>query len=418
VAARRELTWTGVLEYLPGRFVSWASGRSLAPNSVTGISLGLASCAAAWFSGGTTGDNLRAVAALGGSYLAAWAALLLIRSSPQAADDQRADAQRADAHPAGAQRLATLVNALCAAVVCAGLAIGAEAARWTGTWELATAVIATASVGQTMRACRGRRDRMGSGAAGLALARPLLGPPGGGQVALIAVVAPVWGARITLLSLLSWAIARLCQDVAARGPASPPGHPACWPSRGQSPPAVAGLRDDGRIARWLGTLARGHLPALLPAIAGLAATGMVAVLGMGNLPGPLALTPAVVMLLAAPGSSYRHTGRLDWLVPAVLQAGQFLYLAALGFSRGVPAPLTFGLCALIALRYATLAGRGGHPQADPLGSGSGLGWEGRMLVAGFGALAGVTMFAYAALTAYLGVLICSQIMTMARGAGR
>lgn len=402
VAVPRGLARADAPQYLPDRFASWASGRSLAPNSLTGISLGLATCAAAWFSGGTTGDDVRGVAALCGSCLAAWAALLLISGT--------AGTQQGQADTVAAQRLARLINAVSAAVVCTGLAIGAGPARWTGTWQLATAVIAIAAVGQTIRACRGGRDDWRSGP----VRAGRTGPPGGGRVALIAVVAPIWGPRITLLALLSWAIASTCQAAAGRWPAPAGGQ------RGerQSLPDVAAYRDDGRIACWLGTLVRGNLPALLPALAGLAATGMVTVLGMGNLPGPLALTPAVAMLLAAPGSSYRHTGRLDWLVPAVLQAGQFLYLATLGFSRGVPAPLTFGLCAMVALRYLALADRTGPPRADGLESGGGLGWDGRMLVAGFGALLGATMLAYAALTAYLGVLICSQIMTMARGVAR
>jgi hypothetical protein len=43
--------------------------------------------------------------------------------------------------------------------------------------------------------------------------------------------------------------------------------------------------------------------------------------------------------------------------------------------------------------------------------GHGLGWEGRLLVAGLGAAIGIATFAYLALTAYLGVLICLKVMT-------
>jgi hypothetical protein len=79
--------------------------------------------------------------------------------------------------------------------------------------------------------------------------------------------------------------------------------------------------------------------------------------------------------------------------------------------------VTFTLCAVIALRYAMLTSPGRPGQSGPLELGSGLGWEGRMLVAGLGVLAGLTTFAYAALTAYVGVLICSKVMTSRRGAG-
>ncbi len=463
VAGRLRLAGPGAAEYLPRRFVGWAASRSLAAKSVTGISFGLAICAAAWFSGGTAADNVRAVIALSGSYLAAWAARLLIDRPAGLAGGESTSgpassaARPGAAHPGAAQPetanpvlLARLIGVLSAVVVCAGLAFGARVARWTSAWEFATAVLAIASVSQTVGACRGLGRAAGPGL-----------PRGAVPVALIAVVAPVWGTRITLLVLLSWAIADLCHTLATRGPAGPAGPAGPVKSAGpvRSPQRVARCRDDGRISCWFGSLVRGNLPALPPAIAGLSATSMVVLLGMGNLPGPLALTPAVAMLLAAPGSSYRHAGRLDWLVPGLLQAAQFLYLAALGFSRGVPAPLVFALCAMIAARYVTLARSGGQPPDVTLarsggqppdvtparsggqppdvtpawsggqspgksgsgaGSRDGLGWEGRMLVVGFGALTGATVFAYAALTAYLGVLICSEIMTICHpeGAGR
>jgi len=138
---------------------------------------------------------------------------------------------------------------------------------------------------------------------------------------------------------------------------------------------------------------------------------MLAVLGLRNLPGAIALTPLVVMLLAAPGSSHRHDGRLDWLVPAVLQAGQYIYIAALGFASGVPGPVIFALCAMIAIRSADLAYQteNGQPQAAAT-AGAGMGWEGRMLAAGLGAILGIATFAYLALAAYLGALICRKIL--------
>ncbi len=43
--------------------------------------------------------------------------------------------------------------------------------------------------------------------------------------------------------------------------------------------------------------------------------------------------------------------------------------------------------------------------------GTGLGWEGRLLIAGLAAAVGIATFAYLALTAYLAVLICVKIVT-------
>ena len=59
------------LDDLPRRLARWAVNRSLAPASVTGISLALAVCAAGWFSAGTRPDNVNGALALCASYLAA-----------------------------------------------------------------------------------------------------------------------------------------------------------------------------------------------------------------------------------------------------------------------------------------------------------------------------------------------------------
>jgi hypothetical protein len=175
---------------------------------------------------------------------------------------------------------------------------------------------------------------------------------------------------------------------------------------------IAAYRDDGAAAVWLSRVVRGQFVPLPPAVAGLAATSFLAWLGMRNLPGVLLLTPLVVMLLAAFGAGHPHNGRLDWLVPAVLMAGQLVYVAAIGFSFGVWAPLTFTLCALIAMRYIDLtvpdrrgAGRLGRPAETRLG------WEGRMLVVGVGAMLGVPVVAYVALSAYVAVLVIGRVRT-------
>ena len=228
--------------------------------------------------------------------------------------------------------------------------------------------------------------------------------------------------------------------------------------------AVLRQRDDGLLARWFGQLVRGQLMPLPPALLALAAVAVLAHLGLRDLPGLLILAPALVMLVAAPGASHRHDGRFDWLVPAVLQGAQYVYIAALGFAAGVPAPITFLLCVTVALHYADIgsagspvllaARRAGSPPADrragrrapgqparprrsfqqrlgyqrpdrrpaaspPAGTGAAarppaeqgtwMGWEGRMIVVGLGAAMGVAMFAYLALAGYLGYLICTKM---------
>jgi hypothetical protein len=170
-------------------------------------------------------------------------------------------------------------------------------------------------------------------------------------------------------------------------------------------------RDDGSVARYLGHVVRGHIIPLPPALLGLAAGVMLAVLGLRDLPGVILLTPLVGLLVAAPGSSHPHDGRLDWLVPAVLQAGQYVYLAAVGYAASVPAGVTLALCAMTAIRYADLAA---WPSQDRSPAGSMIGWEGRMLVAGLSAVIGVTTVIYVALSVYLGVLVCIDFVARAR----
>ena len=123
---------------------------------------------------------------------------------------------------------------------------------------------------------------------------------------------------------------------------------------GQGAGDIVACRDDGPLARQIGRVVQGQLPPLLPAVAGLTVTGVLAALGLRNLPGVLLLTPAVAMLLAALGADHPHDGRGDWLVPALLQAGEYVYLAALAFALRVPAPATFALIAVIALHHMDL----------------------------------------------------------------
>jgi hypothetical protein len=575
-----------VLDGLPRRMSDWAANRSLAPTSVTGISLALGLCGAAWFSAGTRPDNIRAALVLLLSYLAWRAARWLASTGGGGAAGEATG---------GAGTLAELGAALSDYAVLAGLAVGGYEAHWSGTWELAAAVVIAMAVRSTAVACGGHiAAPAGDGNPLGSVLRGFLSYSAGGRVAVIVIAAPIWGAHATLLILLEWGIIATAYMVTGHGPerivvedAGPPLRPAVgaavagspglagssaraelsaraepsartelsarpeFSARVDSPGVVdvsvpadrhvraepaaradspvpadpdptslvdsprladrlsradsqvpldsrqgldsavrahphaaadspapvgsAGLsasaaltrlasgggqsetplalaaptattmtlelmihretdqppesgsrtvlepkalatisayRDDGAAAVWLSRVVRGQFVPLPPAVAGLAATSFLAWLGMRNLPGVLLLTPLVVMLLAAFGSGHPHNGRLDWLVPAVLMAGQLVYVAAIGFSFGVWAPLTFTLCALIAMRYIDLTardrrgpGRLGRPAETRLG------WEGRMLVVGVGAMLGVPVVAYVALSAYVAVLVCGRVRT-------
>jgi hypothetical protein len=183
------------------------------------------------------------------------------------------------------------------------------------------------------------------------------------------------------------------------------------------PSRLVRLRDDGALARALGAFVRGHLLPLPPALLGLAAVAALAAFGLHGLPTVFTLAPVVVLLLAAPGSANPHLGRFDWLVPVLLLGSQFIYLTATGIGAGVPEPVIFALGAALLLRYCDLAFPARpvllvrRPRGGGLAErGTALGWEGRMLIAGLGAAMGIATFAYAALTVYLGVLICAKVV--------
>jgi hypothetical protein len=371
---------------------AWAHRRSLGLSSACGISIALAACAATWFSAGTRADNLRGAAALAAGYLVLLAGKSLAQTSEVAASTRW---------------LAALGACLAECAIYAGLAAGAAAAHGPGMWTLAVAVLGLVSVRELMTTCSdppgldGRSDTTFQGLARAALTMPL-----GGRLLLVLITAPTWGARVSLLALLDWAIISIAYGIAGRA----------VPALAENPARLVGLRDDGVIARTLGTLVRGQLLPLPPAILGVAGVATFVLLGLHGLPSILIVGPALVMLLAAPGSSNRHSGRFDWLVPILLLGAQMLYVAAAGLASGVPGPVIFLLSGALLLRYADLAFPGRpvmlvsprEPGSDPVERGSRLGWEGRLLIVGVAAALGIATYAYVVLAAYLGLLLCAK----------
>jgi Family of unknown function (DUF5941) len=198
---------------------------------------------------------------------------------------------------------------------------------------------------------------------------------------------------------------------------------------------IPAYRDDGPISLWLGRLVEGRIPPIPPLIVGLFVTSALAALGMSNLSGVLLLTPVEAMLLAGLGSSHPHNGRLDWLVPALIQVGEYLFLAALAFTHRVASPLVFTLVAAVVLRHLDVAYRARHRIAwpaprkirtfvaaysltwPPTGADgrpadvTGLGWEIRMLILGIGAAVGITPIVAVALAGYLWALLVRDFLT-------
>lgn len=430
---------------------TWARGRSLGPGSAYGVAAAFGLCAAAWFTAGTRTDSIRGVAALCVAYLA-WLAGRGLASAPdvprvggrqrgaaarvsgkprrsgpamgaRVADGVVADGVVADGSPGTVSEQARRAEAgwlaavswwIPECVVYACLAIGAAADGWGKTWAIAVAVICLVAVRDIMTTCF--RPPAGSEPE-VDRARRVLGAalrfPAGVRLVLIGLVVPVSGPRAALLTVLVCAGLAVVIGIFHGKPADA--------SRTE---AVLWLRDDGVLARQAGRIVRGNLLPLPPALLGFAAVITLAVLGMRNLSGLLVIGPALIMLLAAPGSSSDHAGRLDWMVPILLLGAQLVYIVALG----APGPVGFALCAALLLHYIDLAwsespalparpgqlarpGQPGQPTGVLAEHESWLGWEGRMLFVGLAAAAGLTTFAYLALTAYLGVLVGAKIVT-------
>jgi hypothetical protein len=405
------MTVTTAVVVLPRRMAIWAARRALARNSLTGIELGCSLCAAVWFSAGKPAAALAGGAALGGGYLA-----------------RRVGGQLTVGAFAG--WLAVVCAWAGELAVYAGLAVGVTGSA-TLAWKLATGVAMLFALRKVARLCRAAQaaeypvpppsdpppsaqpgqDRSGIVAPDVArfslgeLIGQLLAVPAWVRALVITGSAAYYGNRTALLVMLYCAAVALAWSLVA-GPHRPRAVERVTDLAAQRG-GVAACRDDGPIARLAGALVHGQLVPLPPAVAGLIATVLLAALGLGSLDGWVLLTPVAAMLLAAPGSAHPHDGPADWLAPVIIQAGQYVYLAALGFAIGVPGPVTFALIGLTGLRQLDVAYQARHP-VTPRGARLSLGWEGRMLVAGFAAMVGLGTVGYLALIGYLGWLLAGN----------
>ena len=216
----------------------------------------------------------------------------------------------------------------------------------------------------------------------------IFGPPGDVRLPIACLAALLLGARAAFLVVLVLGVAALGVTIidGTRQESD----------RGE----LRGYRGDGRIAVWIGKWVKGKVPPLAPLFVGLLVTGVLTALGLGNLSGILLLTPVEAMLLAAFGSWHPHDGRSDWLVPPLLQAGEYVFLAEIGYAGHVWPPLTFTVVAVVGLRHLDLAYRVRGGLATGIDR-RGLGWEGRMIIAGIAAVVGIVPLAYSALALYL-----------------
>ncbi|MEU7861461.1 DUF5941 domain-containing protein [Nonomuraea sp. NPDC049141] len=175
---------------------------------------------------------------------------------------------------------------------------------------------------------------------------------------------------------------------------------------------VVAYRDDGPLSRGMGALVSGQLPPLPPLIAGAFVTGVLLLIGVAGSDGLAVFAPAVTLLLAGPGSSHPHDGRLDWLVPPVLRLIEYTFIAAIGFAHDVPPVLIFALLGALAFHHYDLIYRlRQRVYPPPWLSTFGLGWDGRMIVVSLAAVVGFVTGAFVLLALYLWVLFGWESLT-------
>lgn len=216
----------------------------------------------------------------------------------------------------------------------------------------------------------------------------LFGPPGDVRLPVACAAVVLFGARAAFLVVLVLAVAALGATIAD------------GTRQGEERGELRSYRGDGRVGVWIGKWVEGKVPPWPPLIVGLLVTGVLVALGLHNLSGILLLTPVEAMLLASLASWHPHDDRSDWIVPPLIQAAEYVFLAEIGYAGHVWPPLTFALVAVAGLRHLDLAYRVRGNLADGIDR-RGFGWEGRMIIAGAAGAIGIVPVAYSALAVYL-----------------
>jgi len=394
----------------------WALARDLPPTSICGISIGFGLIAAVWFTSPSLAGKLAAVLALGVSFVSGRAGSLVAASGrwPSTALDWLSSASALLIEVGVYAALAISRGTGPLGPPGTGYLAAAGGAGQLGLWRLAMAAMGMLAVRRLAELCYDRAvaDGHSGGRTAMRGFEQAITLPTGERYVVIAVADVIFGPRVTLLVLLCWgAVAsaylltgRMAGSVVMASLLGTPGVPG--PQSRATETGIdnlAAYRNDGWMAREIGLIVRGRLPPLLPAAVGVLVTGVLAAPGMANLPGLLMLTPVEAMLLAALGSRNPHGGRHDWLVPPLLLTGEFLYIAALGLAHQVPPLAIYALLAAVVLRHVDVAYRarqGAGISADIYG----LGWDGRMLLIGLGAMTGQAPLVYVAFSGYLWVL--------------
>ncbi|MER7416619.1 DUF5941 domain-containing protein [Micromonospora peucetia] len=403
-------------------YVTKASARlGLGPTAVTMISVAFAVAAAVLFGVG------------GRAALVAGAVLLYLGFVLDCVDGQVARYTRHFSAWGG--WLDTMADRAKEYVVYAGLGYGATQAGFRYGWALAIAAITLQTVRHmtdtwygvlhdeaarrpkaTVASGGGIGDKLNAasnrvqadtGSVSYWLKRTVVFPIGE-RWALIAVTVALFGPLVSLYAVLAWGVLAFAYTGALR----------TLRARWMRVPVLDTVdttlyRDDGPLARLLPS-ARRPGPLTLAVLAALPAAILllVALRGGDAAPPPRwALPVALVGLLLAGGvAKVAHDGPLDWLVPAALRAGEFLFAIAVGVVGDVPPWLIFGYVFVLTLHHYDLTARLEKRQSAPPLHGGTLGWEGRSVLLALAAIVGFAGIGMATLGTYLLVVFVGSVV--------
>lgn len=176
---------------------------------------------------------------------------------------------------------------------------------------------------------------------------------------------------------------------------------------------LTAYRDDGPLAQMVARAGRFRLQSLAITFAGVVAAGVgLAVDGPST--GAASLTGiAAFLVLGMIGGAARRHPRVQWLVPPLLRAGEYVIVALLAWRAGTPATwLGYVLLSVVAFHHYDIVYRLRHQRTAPSPTVSLLcgGWEGRTLLITVAAVAGVLAPVLVAAAAWCGALFVSESM--------
>ena len=150
--------------------------------------------------------------------------------------------------------------------------------------------------------------------------------------------------------------------------------------------AHAAWRDDGPLARTLGRALPGSRRVPAAPLLVVAVVPLIVALAVDGADTPRGLAAAVLawlILWGGASSGASLTDRLNWAVPPLVRAGEYVSLIWIATLHGASEPAAFALLCALAFRHYDLVYRLRHRGATPATwvDAISLGWDGRLILA-------------------------------------